>query len=458
MIKNYSKQFKDYMEFIVNNKNYYGLPFEYKKNGDIKWVASPKSKIGIKRQKWIDDKAQELGLDPKKSGSNAKVALKIHPTKEKPCQICGKTMSLYYVYPSKNFIKFLEKNYNYIHNTYNSIYDIIKFLRDSCVSENNIKDMLSKKAKLKLNANNLTMDCLINNIELNCRLYNSKLLGPGAMSDYPDRFDGFHSYNRCCRSTSDKGRSAANLRLYGKDRRAYEYLNDGNIVAANNFMNSDYFKNSSADHIGPISLGFVHDPHFIQKMSSSQNSSKRDRLYFKDFNKLKDIEKDQNINPSSWYSSQIWSDMKKHVKNNKDLALYRNKLKINLCNFMEILWLIKNNNGEKFLKENLIYPKIKYFKYNYKFTNNQTGEYKKYKKKLSKQRKKEIDRFIRVFFKSIEDYHEKDNRRSKIKIDNSIMSELSIFIANLNNDKKEATFNDLRSIIIDMQNHLLNNS
>src|SRR5690606_11799863 len=37
-------------------------------------------------------------------------------------------------------------------------------------------------------------------------------LSPGAMSNAPDRLDGFHTYNLCCRQSQDTGRIAANLK------------------------------------------------------------------------------------------------------------------------------------------------------------------------------------------------------------------------------------------------------
>ena len=51
------------------------------------------------------------------------------------------------------------------------------------------------------------------------------------MGNPPDRLDGFHSYNRCCRGTSDKGRFKENLKRYGDDRRAYENWSDGPAIA-----------------------------------------------------------------------------------------------------------------------------------------------------------------------------------------------------------------------------------
>ena len=48
------------------------------------------------------------------------------------------------------------------------------------------------------------------------------ILSPGAMSNPPDRFDGFHCDNLCCRGTADKGRHKKNLQTYVTDRRVFE--------------------------------------------------------------------------------------------------------------------------------------------------------------------------------------------------------------------------------------------
>jgi hypothetical protein len=91
------------------------------------------------------------------------------------------------------------------------------------------------------------------------------------MSNAPDRLDGFHSYNLCCRGKQDTGRAADNLKTYGVDRRAFEHWCEGDWSAANALMNSvtegtcarcGAFGQLTADHVGPISLGFLHSPRF----------------------------------------------------------------------------------------------------------------------------------------------------------------------------------------------------
>src|SRR3989344_5621096 len=124
-------KFREYMLSIVQHPNYRGMPFLYKNDGEIRWIASGKSDIGKARFKWWDEKRKKLSI-PKEGAWISKVARAIHPTGEKPCQICGKVMSLDYVYPNK---------------------------RNS--------------------------------------------MSPGAMSNAPDRLDGYHTYNLCCRAKQD---------------------------------------------------------------------------------------------------------------------------------------------------------------------------------------------------------------------------------------------------------------
>lgn len=459
--KKNAPEFEKYMRMILGCKNYKGLPYKRKRNGEISWVATAGSKLGKKRQEWIDKKAKKLGITG--PGKNAKVAFKIHPTKEKNCQVCGKKMSLRYIYPNSNFVKFLVNKYGYIFHKYDSIYNVVEYLEKNKIQSKEVKAILVKHAKLELSDSEIEgskIDEIIDLIEVKCRDSNLKMLGPGAMSDWPDRFDGYHSYNRCCRKKEDKGRSDENLRSYSKDRRAYEYWSDGNIVAANKFMSSKYFSGASADHIGPISLGFVHDPHFLQKMSGADNSSKRDRLEMNDYKLIKKKEKECNITPISWFALDIWKEMKNEVGNDDDLKVYRKKLKKNMNAFIECLWLIvkktDNDKGRSFLIRTLIEPKKDFFKYNYKFNSNK-GDYTKVPKKKSKQLDKEYERFLRVSFQSLEDYHNKNNRNIKLILTEQEKSNLISLCQAINISASDLeVFKQLKKINKEIQQRLLN--
>lgn len=280
-----------------------------------------------------------------------------------------------------------------------------------------IATFLINKGNLNLDARISEKDEIIDALEYACRKGDKKCLGPGAMSNFPDRFDGFHTYNRCCRATQDKGRSKENLKSYTKDRRAYEYWSDGNIHAANQFMGSSFFDGTSADHIGPISLGFVHNPRYLQPMPSGDNSSKRDRLQIVDIESIIETEKRTGIYPMSWQSKLIWEFIKSNYSANPDKVptIYRDALKQNTANYMFILLTILENcpnNGEDFLVSAFLEPNYDYFKYSYKF--NDKGEIiEKKQRHYTDRNQYETDRYRRIAIEAVYDYNEKDNRNNK---------------------------------------------
>ena len=252
--RKWSPRFLQYMEMIVNHPNYNGLPIDRKKGGSLQWIAPAESPTGQARIEWADQKAQALGVEHR-AGVYADVMRAIHPTKWKVCQICGSLMSIYYHYPNANFLRALNQIFHSNFTTCDHISDIWDELIDWGVAPNKLAQFLITKGNLSLDAQTASKEAIIDALEYTSRMGNKNCLGPGAMSNFPDRFDGFHSYNRCCRATQDTGRISANLKSYTKDRRAYEYWSDGNIHAANLFMHSAFFDGTSADHIGPISLG-----------------------------------------------------------------------------------------------------------------------------------------------------------------------------------------------------------
>lgn len=438
MEKIWHADFIEYMNIIVNHQNYKGLPIAKKYNGSYTWIAPAKSIIGAKRKEWANKKLALYGIDKNDNSPYSKLMFAIHPTKMKPCQICGKQMSLYYIYLNSSFIKAIKKEFNYDATTTQSIYDICNILIQKNFNKDKIKDFFIKNFNLNLTIKD-SLKTILSACELNCRNGNCKKLGPGAMSNFPDRFDGFHTYNRCCRAIEDKGRSKENLRTYGKDRRAYEYWSNGNIHAANLFMHSDYFNGTSADHVGPISLGFVHDSNYLRPLSSGENSAKRDKLSFEDIEQLIEIEENTSIKAISWFSKILWDYIKNNYKNNSSqIPIYRDLLKQNMSNFMYVLWYILNNTGSKgedFLVNNLLYRNFKYFNYNYTFDN--TGKIlSRTLRNHTDNNKDEIDRYIRIALESVYDYNSKDNRNLKNTLDKQDIIQLNK-ICNLINLKEE---------------------
>jgi Alw26I/Eco31I/Esp3I family type II restriction endonuclease len=236
------------------------------------------------------------------------------------------------------------------------------------------------------------------------------------MSNFPDRYDGFHTYNRCCRVVQDKGRHAENMKGYTKDRRAYEYWSDGNIHAANMFMGSQFFAGASADHIGPISLGFVHDSHYLQRMDSGANSSKRDRLSVADIDMVLAVYKRTGVYPMSWYSKKIWEFIVSNYKVHPALVptVYRDMLKQNMVNFMFILGTIIEKCGtlgELCLIECFLQEKSHFFDYSYSFDS--TGRITEQRPRhFTGRNAEEMERYKRIAIEAVIDFNDKDNRNT----------------------------------------------
>lgn len=458
MEKIWNKNFLEYMNFIINHPNYKGLPISKKPDGSYAWIAPAKSIIGTKRIEWAKSKMKELNISENDNSPYAKLMFEIHPTKEKVCQICGKSMSLYYIYINTNFAKTIKKKFDYVANTKQTLFEVCSSLLALNHPEKEIRLFLQTSFNVSFSDADSIED-IIKKCEKVCRDGNCKKLGPGAMSNFPDRFDGFHTYNRCCRTKEDSGRSPENLRTYGKDRRAYEYWSDGNIYAANIFMHSHYFIGISADHVGPISLGFVHDSHYLRPLSTGENSSKRDKLSINDIQAIIEIEKSTKVPAMSWFSNKIWEDIKKNYKNHEyTISNYREILKQNMSNFMFILWYIQTNCGKKgkeFLITSFLQPKFDCFNYDYTFDHygNITSIQARHKTSSSKD---EINRYIRIAFEAINDYNSKGNRNIKNNLDKDDLEILSAICKMINQNIDNSIIKkEMQNLMLSIQVKLL---
>jgi Alw26I/Eco31I/Esp3I family type II restriction endonuclease len=155
------------------------------------------------------------------------------------------------------------------------------------------------------------------------------------MANPPDRFDGFHHFNLCCRGKADTGRHSANLSSYVTDRRAFEFWNDGDWIAADRLMGviratmakdpclKGHAGPCQADHTGPLSLGFAHRPEF-QLLCPPCNGAKNNRLSLRDVRSLiASEEKGESV--ISWHSHTAWA-ARKHVVHDDETALRMTKI------------------------------------------------------------------------------------------------------------------------------------
>lgn len=359
-------EFERYAREIVAHANYLGMPDLFGNKGTVQWEApSNRSSGKFKdthhlRRDWWRQKAVSLGVNPETEKSwISKVAKAIHPLGKKPCKSCGKWMSLSYCYPSKILIARLARlGYIPASVEINSLKDIRELIPTIAkVTGNRVLDDLSTVLAAKgvsIPEIGRDLDAWMDFISRTYIPSEPSLLSPGAMSNAPDRLDGFHSFNRCCRERADTGRTKENLASYVTDRRVFEYWVDGDWIAADRLMGQirsnkalhqekcfnsgqpgSHLQPCQADHIGPISLGFAHRPQF-QFLCRSCNSGKNNRMYATDIALLLTAESngEQVI---SWFAAPIWDSLKNRAVDDESALRLSKVLRDNRHAYMAIL-------------------------------------------------------------------------------------------------------------------------
>jgi Alw26I/Eco31I/Esp3I family type II restriction endonuclease len=364
----WNPDFVSYMVTIVQHPVYAGMPDAIKPDGKIQWEA-PSNRSGGEykdthhlRRDWWRAKAASIGVRDTEDQWISRVAKTIHPTGEKPCKRCGQNLRIAYVYPNGYLTKRAVKLFG-------------EELRPSETEEiseyiNRIVDVIGIEAleqlpkllrtdDIKPPVLGKNLDAWLEWIEDEYIPKEPSLLSPGAMSNAPDRFDGFHSFNRCCRGVADSGRHAGNMKSYTTDRRVFEYWSEGNWIAADRMMGIVRAKCSdhptadggegapSADHIGPLSLGFSHRPEF-RLLSRSANSAKNNRMTLWDVDFLKNKESNGE-SVVSWYARPIWDTLKSRVENEETALRLSKIMRDNQRNAMMILARLLRNGHSTFL-------------------------------------------------------------------------------------------------------------
>ncbi|MEN3971584.1 Alw26I/Eco31I/Esp3I family type II restriction endonuclease [Sphingomicrobium sp. XHP0235] len=361
--------FHEYMSEIVENAAFEGMPDARYDDGKIQWEAPSNRKGGKfkdthqKRREWWARKAESVGIDTREDQWISKTAKAIHPTKKKPCKKCGHLMDIRYVYPGANLIKkinaleFVEEEHEAEQTE--DIFSLLTRLHDHYGEELvAVLPSIFRQSGAPASSNDFTiwLDWI------KAGLVPSEprgVLSPGAMSNAPDRLDGFHSFNLCCRKTADSGRTKENLRSYNTDRRVFEYWASGNWIAADRLMGiirRDFRKEKclnghpgpcQADHIGPISLGFNHNPYF-RLLCGPCNSAKNNRMSFADVDWLRQQEK-TGVSVISWHSQELWDECKEQVATDEHALRLSKILRDNRHSLMSALSKIASAGHFSFL-------------------------------------------------------------------------------------------------------------
>lgn len=437
-----------YMEFIANHETYRGMPDAFNEENKIQWEAPSNRRSGKykdthhKRREWWRRKAVSISINPESAKWISRTARQVHPTLKKPCKRCGRIMELRYVYPSSILLKRLVKM-GYVDESFplepferiaDLVTRLVEIFGDSVFS--NLPDLLQTSVIALPNLKPNLPDWL-DWIEKEYVSQEPSILSPGAMSNAPDRFDGFHSFNQCCRSSADKGRSQSNLKAYTTDRRVFEYWTEGNWIAADRLMGrirADFSSEScfnghpgpcSADHIGPLSLGFTHRPEF-QLLCKPCNSAKNNRMSLREVVHLRKVEADGET-VISWHSQALW-DLRKNDVLDEETALRLSKiLRDNRHTLMSVLQIIADAGHFTFLATflELEYAEQKVEFVNLHFENHVTQfERISYLPRETKYVEEQKARRCRIAFESLRDYFRKRTRNAYVVNTSQIEGEI----------------------------------
>lgn len=439
--RGFSKSFEQYQEIIAHHANYSGLPNKFNSKGEITWVRVNDAA----RARWWDAQKVLMGLPDR-----ASVARRIHPEELggfKPCQICGREMSIFPNYPNVRALKKLNGSFgadrfrHFVEDTT----EIVETAYDEVGSSG--LEAIANIFEIKYVQD--TPDDLAERI-----ITLGRFLSPGAMSNAPDRLDGFHTYNGCCRAEHDTGRHMSNLSRYSTDRRAYENWADGDWRGADRLMGEykrqqiqvacpscNRVSKMTADHIGPISLGFTHRMWF-QPLCIGCNSQKNNRLTQADIRKLIATEASGET-VISWHSKAIWDTLKVLSTTDESATRVSALMRTNLHHVLVLLSIINEAGHREFL-ETFLHPEFAKFDYDFLNFNVTDGTFEAIRRTVdSVNTRKHAVRYLRVAFETLEIYAEKDNRKNNKWVNGNVDALVGEILEALEADQPDSARNKL---------------
>ena len=216
------------------------------------------------------------------------------------------------------------------------------------------------------------------------------------------------------------------MKTYSQDRRAYEDWSDGNYRLANRLMgefnkgNTLYncprcgqLEKMTADHIGPISLGFCHTKYFAP-LCKKCNSSKNNRFTKEDVDELLRLE-GNGEQVISWHTKPIWDLLKNKINDDDDAKRASSLMAEFHQNVICALAIIHQKSGTAFL-ERYLHPEFSLK--DYRFINFHPLHLDRLEilesDVDSKNSRSNQERYKRIAFESLEEFFQKDNRRHEL--------------------------------------------
>ena len=368
-IRAWDSGFVEYMEEMVGHPNYKGMPIRRNAEGELLWLTELDSE-SQERLDWAQEKADELEMivQPREF---AQLMREIHPTKIHVCKVCGSRMSIYHHYPTKHLLKTLNKEFKQEFSENDHIGDIWDKILANGEPKVWLRQFFQRTFGLS-DIRGIGKNEIITMCEKICSEQSKRLLSPGATTNFPRVFDGYQPENRCCIAGDRAEHLSETLGYIAIDQKTYKFWNDGNLHGANAYSKSKHFEDKTVRHMGPVALGFVHDPRYLRTVEDEEQPAIRNRLLVEDIEAIIQVESSTGVPAMSWYSSEMWMHIKKNYMKNpqKVSTIYRNALLQNSANYFFIIKSIaekSNGYGRDFLIDAFLDPKSEVFEFTYEF-------------------------------------------------------------------------------------------
>jgi Alw26I/Eco31I/Esp3I family type II restriction endonuclease len=443
-----ANKYVEYIKFIVNHKNYAGMPNAIDPDtGKVNWqVSSGKTtsfyKYYLARRQWWIDQADRLRVPGvgTAQGRLTTAARLIHPTGIRPCLVCGKEWHVGYMYLNKN----LAARWNRLTNSESffvsqSVVDAAYILLEVTGDGELLREfqiVFSEKSRFFPAS---PADLNIEDFFEKTTHIKGTYLSPGYMGNPPDRLDGFHDYgSMCCRKKHDPGRSDENMRTYNHDRRAFQWWTEGDWLVADALYNragagqcvvcGETVTKISPDHVGPLSCGFKHMP-FFEPMCVKCNSSKNRRFTYRDVQILINYEQTKEDSVASWQVRALWDETKNLISNDEEAKSLSNIMRALQDYYLRVLHKLFDQGMSLFLTRYLS-PESALYEVKFTDLDPSTLRFKSFQKtkRETPLRLGLAARSMRIAFDELLNYTGKELEERKLRVVNQVADQENIEI------------------------------
>lgn len=177
----------------------------------------------------------------------------------------------------------------------------------------------------------------------------------------------------------------------------------------------------TADHIGPISLGFVHSPHF-NAVCLACNSSKNNRMSYADVAALIALEETGEV-VASWHVRALWNRCKGEVSFDEDALLLSRLMRVNQHHYLILLNEIRERGLADTLLQ-LLSPEFAEQRTRFIGLDPLTLQYERLERtpRQDTYARSHAARMVRIAYQALDDYAAKTKRNLQL-VDDALLEE-----------------------------------